>query len=114
VPTVTVTDGDLVVDKVTKSGRYVYIELKSTSSKASTIKVSGIKYTVDRTVPVGPIEVKIKGDGVNKTAADFPNATVAAKVVNANCVTPAPAEQKVVTQLTIGSTTMKVNDSAAR
>ncbi|MDI6631500.1 MAG: copper amine oxidase N-terminal domain-containing protein [Thermoanaerobacteraceae bacterium] len=109
VPTVTVTDGDLVVDKVTKSGRYVYIELKSTSSKASTIKVSDIKYTVDRTVPVGPIELKIKGDGVNKTATDFANATVAAKVVNANCVTPAPGEQKVTTQLTIGNTTMKVN-----
>lgn len=110
VPTVSVTDGDLVVDKVTKSGRYVYIELKSTSSKASTIKVSDIKYTVDRTVPVGPIEVKIKGDGVNKTAADFANATVAAKVVNANCVTPAPGDQKVTTALTIGNTTMKVND----
>lgn len=103
VPTVTVTDGDIQIDKVTKDGNKVVIEIKSTSSKASTIKVSNIKYTVDRTVPVGPIELKIKGEGVNKTAADFANATVAAKVVNANCVTPAPGETK-------GVAVFKIND----
>lgn len=104
VPTVTVTDGDIQIDKVTKNGGTVVIEIKSTSSKASTIKVSAIKYTVGRTVPVGPIELKIKGDGINKTAADFANATVAAKVVNANCVTPAPTETK-------GVAVFKINEA---
>ncbi len=109
VPTVTVTDGDLTIDKVTKSGGTVVIEIKGTSSKASTITVSNIKFTVDRTVPVGPIELKIKGEGVNKTAADFANATVAAKVVNANCVTPAPGETKSVAVFKVGDATYTVN-----
>lgn len=109
VPTVTVTDGDIQIDKVTKKGGTVIIEIKSTSSKASTIKVSDIKYTVDRTVPVGPIELNIKGDGVNKTAADFANATVAAKVVNANCVTPAPVDQKGTAVFKIGEKKYTVN-----
>jgi hypothetical protein len=109
-PTVTVTDGDIQIDTVSKSGGTVSIELKSTSSKPSTIKFSNVKLTVDRTVPVGPVELKIQGDGINETTGDWPDAKTVAKVTVANCVTPAPAEQKVVTKLTIGNKTMKVND----
>ncbi|AEG16881.1 copper amine oxidase-like domain-containing protein [Desulfofundulus kuznetsovii DSM 6115] len=64
-PKVEVTEGDLDIDeagvKLQNNDNELYIPVKSSSTKASTIKVSGIKYTVDRTVAEGDIKVKVKG-----------------------------------------------------
>lgn len=110
-PTVTVSEGDIQIDTVSKSGGTVTLELKSTSSKPSTLKFSNVKLTVDRTVPVGAIELKIQGDGINDTSgtSDWPDALTVAKVAVANCVTPAPAETKSVAVFKVGDAKYTVN-----
>jgi hypothetical protein len=110
-PTVTVTEGDLDLGTVQKDGRCLYIPIDSESSTASTIKISNVKFTVDRTVPEGTIELKIGGDALNESASVFTDSDWAAKVVNAVCVTPAPGETKVTAVLKVGDTVMKVNDA---
>ena len=68
VPKVEVTDGDLDVDlngvKRTENDNWLAIPIDSESTTPSTIKVSNIKYIVDRTVPEGDVVAKIKGDAV--------------------------------------------------
>jgi hypothetical protein len=74
VPKVEVTEGDLDIDEAgvkrqaegSQSDNQLVIPIDGESTKASTIKVSGIKYTVDRTVPEGGITVKVKGSAVNE------------------------------------------------
>lgn len=138
VPTVAVTEGDLSidVDGVTKSGQVLTIPIKSQSTKAATIEISDVKYTVDRTVPEGYINLDIGGtaiDEVNDEAENagalnynfsnadeiwyminadgfaFPGRTVAASVDAAKTITPAPGEEKSTAVFTIGSTTFTLN-----
>jgi len=70
VPEVEITDGDLDIDlsgvKRQADDNQLVIPIDGKSTTPSTIKVSGIKYTVDRTVPEGDIVVKVKGDAVNE------------------------------------------------
>lgn len=128
-PKVEVTAGDLEVANVDVDDEVLSFDIKSESSEASTIKISGIKYTIDRTVPEGDLTVKIGGTAVNEvndlaelegltreyytdfdeTEAMFPDATTAVKVVNAVCVTPAPGETKGVAVFKIGETKYTVN-----
>jgi len=44
----------------------VSIPVNDTSSKPSKIKISGIKLTVDRTVPEGDMFIKVGGDAINE------------------------------------------------
>ena len=72
VPKVEVTNGDLDIDingvKRGKDGNesdnLLYIPIDGESTTPSTIKISEIKYIVDRTVPEGDIVAKIKGTAV--------------------------------------------------
>jgi len=113
---VEVIEGDLVIDPsytnraVTNDGRwYIEMKIKSTSSKPSKIKVSGVKLNVSRTVPEGALNVAVKGPAVVQTTDDFPGYTSAAVVKVADLITPAPGEQKATASFVIGSTTYKVN-----
>ncbi|MEW6173824.1 MAG: copper amine oxidase N-terminal domain-containing protein [Bacillota bacterium] len=108
-PTVAVYEGDLQIDTVSKSGGTVSIDLKTVGSKPSTLKFSNVKLTVDRTVPVGAVELKIQGAGINDTTADWPDATTVAKVKVANCVTPAPTETKGTAVFKIGDAKYTMN-----
>ena len=71
-PKVEVTEGDLKIDedsvKTQKDGEeddnQVAVYIDSGSSTASKIKVSGMSYIVDRTVPEGDIAFKVKGEAV--------------------------------------------------
>lgn len=71
-PKVEVTEGDLRIDqdsvKTQKDGEeddnQVKMTVDSDSTTASVIKVSGIKYVCDRTVPEGDVTIKVKGDAV--------------------------------------------------
>jgi len=67
-PKVEVTEGDLDVDvagvKRQDSDTELRIPVDNESNDVSTIKISGINYTVDRTVAEGDIEVKFKGDAL--------------------------------------------------
>ena len=69
-PTVEVTEGNLVIDKagITKASNYdgiyrgaLYIPVTGTSNTPSTIKLSNVKVTVDRTVAEGPLTVALVG-----------------------------------------------------
>jgi len=108
VPKVEVTSGDLRIDSVTVTGGELRIVIRSDSTVASTIAVSDVAITVDRTVPVGPIVFDVNGDAINQTATTFPAAGCVAKVALANVVTPAPAETKRTAAFVIGSTTYTV------
>jgi hypothetical protein len=143
-PTVTVTSGDLQLGTVTTGTGDIYngnavaytespnqgwiqIPIKSSSTTASTIKVSGAVVTIDRTVPEGPVTFKVKGTAVDETTNSgaiplpfegatlttcFPNDTTALALNVANCVTPAPGETKGTAVFTIGKTSYTLNGTS--
>lgn len=104
-PTVTVTEGDLTlgtVSRIWKDNKHVLrIPVKTSSSKASTIEISDIYYTVDRTVPEGDLKISIGGSAVDQ--AQIQNRTTAATVIAATVVTPAPGETIGSGEFRIGS-----------
>ncbi|AFV10449.1 copper amine oxidase-like protein [Thermacetogenium phaeum DSM 12270] len=127
-PTVEVVSGDLelkadqarVTDAVYTSdntvtygsNRVFEVPVKSESLRASTIKISGIKLTLDRTVPEGDLKVKIGGLAVVENYGTGDNefrTDAAAEVVLAKCVTPAPGETKGVAVFKIGEKKYTVN-----
>ncbi|MQL51547.1 hypothetical protein GFC01_04560 [Desulfofundulus thermobenzoicus] len=130
VPKVEVIEGDLQLDTsavstdtTSNNEGLLYIPVKSASTKPSTIKISGIKLTVDRTVPEGPLAIKVRGTAVNQTLGlsgttvsntsltdtFFPGHKDVAKAIVANCVTPAPGEQKATVVFKISDTKYTVN-----
>ena len=55
-----VTEGDIKIDDIKKSGGKLTIDVKSASAKTpSTIKISGLKVYLDRTLPVGDYKLKL-------------------------------------------------------
>jgi hypothetical protein len=107
-PTVEVAEGDVLLGTHTLStnadgtrNNVLRIPVRSSSDKASTLKVSDISYTLDRTVPEGDLKLSIGGDAIDR--AGVVNRTTAASVVAANCVTPAPGETVGNGEFRIGS-----------
>lgn len=116
-PDVTVSSGNLQLGQpVTETGDnylgvnnqgVLVIPVQSGSTTASTIKISGIRVTVDSSVPLGPVEFQIEGPAVNQNtdrdtngkpisingesaanlSAPFPNSTVAAETAVATVAT---------------------------
>ncbi|WHH57390.1 copper amine oxidase N-terminal domain-containing protein [Petroclostridium sp. X23] len=117
VPTVEVTEGNIELDGISKSGGTVTIKVDTESTKPSVIKVSNIKVTANRSVPEGEIKVSIKGGAIMQNALKlgdsyaFSNVTDAGSVVVANVVTPAPAETYASNSVAfvLGSTTYTVD-----
>lgn len=133
-PTVEVTEGDLDIDEdgIDVNDNELTIPVKVTSFKPSTIKISGAKVDLDRTIPEGVVEASIKGPAVvgndksqkgwlkgsenpsgNGKAdvvdeGEFDQSSCA-KVAVANVVTPAPGEQKATVVFTINDTSYTVN-----
>jgi len=117
-PNVEVTEGNLETGKAKLSSdkRTLVIPVASSSTKPSTIKISNIKLTLDRTVPEGEFKAKIGGDALVKN--NDPDATIKTEVlfatdnvvsfVFANVITPAPGETRATTTFTIGSTSYTV------
>jgi len=127
-PTVTVTAGDLQLgtistNTVVNQGELV-IPIKSTSTTASTIKITGTQVTIDRTVPEGPITFKAKGSGVDEselqpnatTATDivalFPNDTTATQANVANVTTGLNGETAGISVFKIGATSYTLNGNS--
>lgn len=122
-PTITITEGNLeiVADDVRlgTDDTTVVIPVKSEGSKISSIKVSDIKLTLDRTIPEGDLWFKVGGNAVVENSRAAADADViedgefkvgtAAKVVIANVVTPAPGEKHAVAVFTIGSVDYTIN-----
>lgn len=113
-PVVAVTEGDLKLDasgiEVNANNTALTIPISKTSTVASEIVISGITYTLNRTVPEGDVTVSIAGNAVDQTANNLGQFdTAVAKVANAVTVTPAPGEVQTVTELVIGASTITVN-----
>lgn len=108
---VEVVEGDLQIGNVTERDRFLDIEIERDSDEASSIKISGIKLDVDRTLAEGPIGFKVMGDAVvdADTVDEWSNSTYAAVAVMANCVTPAPGETMKKATFVLGSTTYTVD-----
>lgn len=117
---VEVIDGDIVIDDssvrkdVTNDGRwYIEMKIRSTSSKPSKIKFSGIKITTDRTTPEGPTKVELKGSGLLQTSANinspFPGVTSMSATTVANIVTPTSKDSKVKATFKIGDAKYTAN-----
>jgi len=89
-PKVEVTEGDLSIDsknvRRANSDRQLIIPVDGESTKASTIKITGVKLTTNRTYPEGKIEVKVGGDAavsVNSNAQIAPGYWTVGTEVNA-------------------------------
>jgi len=111
-PKVAVTEGDLELGevKVDLEDNVLVIPIEDSSDKASTIKITDVKLTVNRSLPEGKVEVKIGGDAVNETYYyDFFKTWTVASAENGNIITPAPGETKQTAVFTLGSTTYAVN-----
>jgi len=117
VPTVTV-EGDIIIDKVSLTNDYndIKITIKGSSTTPSTIKISDIKITADRTLPEGDLKLSlvaangfgaIVSDSLTNNAVLFNEDTVSSVVIG-KCVTPAPFEGRNAS-FYIGSTIMNVN-----
>ncbi len=68
-PDVEVIDGDLKIDedKVDTDDEVLIIPIKTSSDdKASTIKISNIKYVADRTPAEGNYDIKVGGEAINR------------------------------------------------
>lgn len=134
-PKVEVTSGDLEIKsaevRLSDYDTVLNIPIKSESLKPGTIKVSGIKLTLDRTVPEGDLLLDVGGNAAVENsrsgsgwldgngnlsgagpltldAGEFETGTVTSVKV-ANCVTPAPGEQKGVAVFKIGEAKYTVN-----
>ncbi len=137
-PKVEVTEGNLDIKSdniglaATAGGTadgVLNIPIKGDSTKISTITLTGVKVTVDRTVPTGDLMLKVGGGAIIENAkgnvgwlngakasgnssnvdeGEFDTGT-AVKIKIANIVTPAPGEVSGVSVFTIGSTTFTVN-----
>ncbi|MBP7332019.1 MAG: copper amine oxidase N-terminal domain-containing protein [Firmicutes bacterium] len=112
-PTVEVTEGDLRITNVRRTGNdnQVSFDISSDSDTASTIKVSDVTLKLDRTVAEGNITLKVQGAGIVETDAypDWTNSDTAAKCAVARVATPAPSDQINTSVFTIGSTTYTLN-----
>lgn len=112
-PVVSVEDGDLLLyvnDTYLNSAKtQLIIPVRASSvSKASIIKVSGVKYVIDRTVPEGEVKIKVKGNALDDYTTTNDTDTVI-EVANAVCITPAPADQGRSATFYIGSTIYSIN-----
>ena len=98
---VEVTEGDLEVEsKVTTDGS-IKVTVKRASSEASTITVSGVKVTTDRTLPEGKFDLIVAGDAISDRNDDV------VTVKDFFVVGTGVGSKEIV--LTVGSTTYTVN-----
>jgi hypothetical protein len=70
-PVVKVTEGDLVVGEWKIKDNQLIIDVKRASSEASTIEISDLVVSTDRTVPEGTYDINVKGEALVKEANLF-------------------------------------------
>ena len=89
----------------------VSVKINATSSLTSTIKISNINLTIDRTVPEGEIFVKIGGSALIQNETIFPEVKWVAEKVIASCSSPKDSgEPKRTAVFKISEATYKVNN----
>lgn len=67
--TAEVTEGDLLIKNFDADGTYMTFDIKDTSTKASTIKISGVKIAMSRILPEGKYDLKVYGNALIENAA---------------------------------------------
>lgn len=129
-PNVEVTDGNFEISsanvKLDDSDTKVNIPVKSESTKISTVKVSNIKLTLDRSIPEGDLKIRIGGPAIveNSRGAGVYSDTIeagefstsnAVSLVAAKVITPADTNIHAVATYVIGNTIYQINgvDQAA-
>jgi hypothetical protein len=70
-PVVKVTEGDLVLGEWKIKDNQLIIDVKRASSEASTIEITDLVVSTDRTVPQGTYDINVKGEALVKTADLF-------------------------------------------
>ncbi len=110
---VKVTAGDIELGKTTVEKGVINIKIKSASAKASTIEISGISATLNRTLPEGKYDLLVGGDALLKNKAyndeDFDVTPVKVEGY-VNIVTPADTNTvKVNASFVIGKTSYTNN-----
>lgn len=112
---VEIIEGDIVIDKyslqddVGQPGRwYMVIETLYRSYNPSKIKISGIKISVDRSIPEGPVVVDLKGPGLLQSTNIFTEDEYMFKVAVANIVSSV-TDSKYSSVFKIGDTKYTVN-----
>jgi hypothetical protein len=123
--TVKVTAGDLEIGKTTVSKGVINIPIKEESTKVSTISITGISATLNRTLPEGPYDLLVGEvvDGgssalIDNEAYDNKKFEVAPVTVEGyiNIVTPADSatvDTKIDSQFVIGQSSYTNNGEAA-
>lgn len=106
-PDIQINEGDLELGTPYYEGSTLTIPVKNSSSQASVIEISSIAYNADRTVPEGTILVTLGGSALVQT--DFSNRNYITREVAAQCVTPAPAVNRII-KLNIGSAIYRVDN----
>jgi len=115
-PTVEVTEGNIELSPAKLVGGNLVIPIKSSSTRPSTIKITDVLLTLDRTVPEGAFNANIGGGSIVKNfeedaVIEDPVTFDKDRVVRfhfANVITPAPGETRATTTFTIGSTNYTV------
>lgn len=110
---VKVTAGDIELGKTKVDKGAIKINIKSASTKASTIEISGISATLNRTLPEGKYDLLVAGDALINNATynndDF-NVTPVKVEGYVNIVTPADTNTvKVNASFVIGKTSYTNN-----
>lgn len=121
-PKVEVVEGDLKIDKLTKTASTLTITIDRVSTVPSTIKVSGITVDLNRTPAEGAYNMRVYGTALNRVHATGIAAVTAAAALDTaatnavvqfkgmTVVTPAPDQEGVVkeVQMTVGSTVYSI------
>lgn len=83
----------------------------STETQGSTIKISDILLTLNRTVPEGTLDLEVSGSALNETENLFSDALNKLEIPFALCDTPAPTRVKTTATFNIGSKIYKIGDA---
>ncbi len=115
-PTVEVEDGNLELGPLGFTPGALTLRVNSSSTRPSTIRISNIKLTLDRTVPEGNFNIDVGGGSIvknhnvnatNSRAIVFNKARVVRELFG-KVITPAPGEVRATSVFSIGSTNYTV------
>ena len=111
-----VTDGDLLIKNFKVNQDKLTFEIKDSSTKASTIKISGVEVAMSRILPEGNYDLKVGGNALiqngdyNDKAFDTAESAVyAASVPYINITTSADTELGINATFTDGKATYTLN-----
>ena len=114
-PTITVTAGNLKLKtediSLNTNSTKLDIPIDKASTTASTIKISGIKLDINRTVPEGTVDLAVTGTSLDKVSTVNDVAVASVSVLDVK--TPAPGDTSGVAVFKIGDASYTLNGAKA-